>query len=503
MFLDLANLSAITIALPTIEKQFSVHVGDLQWVISAYALTFGAFLLLGGRGGDMFGHRNILIFGMSFFALFTLVSALSPNFIGLVIARAFQGIGAAFTVPSAQAYIALFFSEPKAKATALGYWAASGSVGFVVGLILGGVLTDFVGWRWIFWISLMISAVVIPSACLVLPPTDTKREAPSNQTNMEASNAEESGPTTTPGLYRISRSILNRLIRFDVLGIGLGLSGILLLNYALSTANSLGWGSGQILGTLIPAVLLLAFFGFQENRAAVSLLPSHLFRSLSFNLTLILAAISFAIRQGCTYFLTLQLQSYGASPVHTSVLFLPLGITALLFFPVSGKILGKIGARNMYILGHILALAGVLLFSFITPTTSYFAFTFPGMILYLLGIGCVYFTSNVLVVSAATKSDQGVAAAMFNVAVQVGGSVLGLAVLTAVAQGITKRYGDGVEKVGQVGYRAVYYSCAILCVVGFFISVFGIEVASKNPGARPSVQEVADAHEMVPVEEER
>ena len=216
-----------------------------------------------------------------------------------------------------------------------------------VGLILGGVLTDFVGWRWIFWISLMISAIVVPSACLVLPPTDTKREAPVTLTNTEESNTEESRTAEVSGLQKLSRSVLSRLIRFDVLGIGLGLSGIILLNYAFSTANSLGWGSGQILGTLIPAVVLLVLFGFQESYATVSLLPSHLFRSLSFNLTLALAAISFAIRQGCTYFLTLQLQSYGASPVHTSVLFLPLGVTALLFFPVSGRILGKIGARNM------------------------------------------------------------------------------------------------------------------------------------------------------------
>ena len=193
----------------------------------------------------------------------------------------------------------------------------------------------------------MISGIVVPSACLVLPPTDTKREAPVNQTNTGEYNTEESRTAETSGLQRLSRSILRRLIRFDVLGIGLGLSGILLLNYAFSTANSLGWGSGQILGTLIPAVVLLVLFGFQESYATISLLPSHLFRSLSFNLTLALAAISFAIRQGCTYFLTLQLQSYGASPVHTSILFLPLGITALLFFPVSGRILGKIGARNM------------------------------------------------------------------------------------------------------------------------------------------------------------
>jgi MFS family permease len=130
-FLDLLNLSAITIALPTLQKEFSVPTQDLQWVISAYALTFGAFLMLGGRGGDMFGHRPVLLFGLSFFALFTLVSALTSTFIGLVIARAFQGIGAAFTIPSAQAHIALYFRDAGGKAKALGIWGSSGSLGFM------------------------------------------------------------------------------------------------------------------------------------------------------------------------------------------------------------------------------------------------------------------------------------------------------------------------------------------------------------------------------------
>jgi MFS family permease len=131
VFLDLLNLSAITIALPSLQKEFHIPTSSLQWVISAYALTFGAFLMLGGRGGDMFGHRPVLLFGMSFFALFTMVSGLTPSFIGLVIARAFQGIGAAFTIPSAQAHVGLYFPDPKERAKALGIWGASGSLGFM------------------------------------------------------------------------------------------------------------------------------------------------------------------------------------------------------------------------------------------------------------------------------------------------------------------------------------------------------------------------------------
>ncbi|KAH6665535.1 major facilitator superfamily-domain-containing protein [Halenospora varia] len=443
VFLDLVNLSAITIALPTLQKEFGVKSGDLQWVISAYALTFGAFLMLGGRGGDMFGHRPILLFGMTFFALFTLVSALTPSFIGLIIARAFQGIGAAFTIPSAQAHIAIHFTEPSKKARAIGIWAASGSVGFIIGLILGGVLTSLLSWRWIFWISLIFSGVNIPLAFFLLPSEPRDRAT--------ASPSDETGATAPKPFFT---SFKERLFRFDIPGISLGLPGILVLTYALTSSNQTGWGSPTIISTLVVSVLLLVAFGLYESRASTAILPTHLFKSTSFNLTLVLAVITYAIRQACTYFLTVQLQSYGNSPIHTSVLFIPLGISALVFNTLSGRLIPVLGARVMLLTGWVLTLTGVLLFSFITPSTSYWAFAFPGMLLYIAGIGAVYITSNFLIISSASKSDQGAAAGVFNVALQVGGSVVGLAVLTALAQGECLL---GVCCVGGVGLAVSYW----------------------------------------------
>ncbi|KAM0803216.1 major facilitator superfamily domain-containing protein [Usnea florida] len=483
MFLDLANLSAVTIALPTIQKDLNVEVAELQWTISAYALTFGGFLLLGGRAGDIWGnaliHRNVLLFGMSLFALFTMVSALTPSFIGLTIARAFQGIGAAFTIPPAQAHIAIYFADPKKKVTALGYWGAAGSLGFIVGLILGGVLTDLLTWRWIFWISLILSGVVIPSAMLVLPYPEPKRQPrPEPSRNNEDSGDQQPFPKGVPILLR------ERMIRFDVLGIFLGIPGLLILNYALTSANTDGWGSGQIIGPLVAAVVLLTLFLLHERKATTPLLPSRLFHDLSFNLTLVLAVNTYAVRQACTYFLTIQLQAQGNSPIHTAVLLIPLGISALIFNSLAGRLVPKLGARVMFIVGWLLCIPGVVLFSFITPTTSYWRYTFPGMILYIAGLGWVYITANFVVVSSASKSDQGVVAAIFNVALQVGGSVLGLAVLTAVAQGIDKKYGirqpHAEGQLSEVGYQSVYYSCIILCGIGLFLSLFAIKVPDSS-----------------------
>ncbi|KAF3005605.1 hypothetical protein E8E13_001997 [Curvularia kusanoi] len=497
MFLDLANLSAITIALPTIQKDFDVNVSDLQWVISAYALTFGGFLLLGGRGGDIFGHRRVLLFGMVFFALFSLVCAVSPSFIGLVIARAFQGIGAAFTIPPAQAHIALHFTDPSMKAKALGIWGAAGSLGFIIGLILGGVLTAFLGWRWIFWISLIISGVVIPMAFVVLPRVPAPRAATPTTDN------DDMGDRAQVPKKGLAQSIHERLIRFDAVGISLGIPGILLLTYALTSANSQGWNDAKIIATLVVSVLLLAIFVLHERSASQAILAPHLFRNMSFNLTLILAVNTYAVRQACTYFLTVQLQSYGASAIHTSVLFIPLGISALIFNTLSGRLVPILGARFMFIIGWALSIPGIVLFSFITKDTLYWRYTFPGMILYIAGIGAVYITANFVVVSSASRSDQGAAAGVFNVALQVGGSVLGLAVLTAVAEGIEKTYGNPDLPRGElsdIGYRSVYYSCIILSGIGLLLSLFAIKVPDSMRGSiwKPKVntETATEAHSL-------
>ncbi|KAK2877849.1 hypothetical protein FQN49_001142 [Arthroderma sp. PD_2] len=480
IFLDLSNLSAITIALPTIQKELVTTDGDLQWVISAYSITFGGFLLLGGRGGDLFGHRNVLLFGMVFFAVFTMVCGLAPNFIGLVVARAFQGVGAAFTIPSAQAHIALCFPDPVKKARALGFWAVAAAVGFIVGLILGGVLTAFLGWRWIFWISLIISGVTILIAFFILPQPELSPRGIVPSHDVEGTEQHEPAPSN------LSRIIHKVAVRFDPLGVILSIAGILVLTYALTSANTIGWGAVSIVVPLVISTLLLVGFIFHERHHPNGIIPPYLFKSVSFNVTLVLAINTYAVRQACTYFLTVQLQSFGNSAIHTSVLFIPLGISAFIFTNLSGVFVPIFGARVMFILGWGVSIPGVLLFSFIDQDTSYWRYTFPGMILYIAGIGAVYVTANFIVVSAASKANQGVAAGVFNVALQVGGSVLGLAVVTAIAQGIQRKYGDPSSKqgvFGHIGYQSVYYSCAILCFIGLLLSVFAVEVPESMQGS--------------------
>lgn len=211
-----------------------------------------------------------------------------------------------------------------------------------VGLILGGVLTDLLSWRWIFWISLIFSGIVIPSAMLVLPYAQTKGQPrPDRDPNNEDSGDQPNSPKSVSTLLR------ERMVRFDVLGIFLGIPGLLILNYALTSANTDGWSSGQIIGPLVVAVVLLTLFLLHEGRATIPLMPSRLFHNLSFNLTLILAVNTYAVRQACTYFLTIQLQAQGNSPIHTAVLFIPLGISALVSNSLAGRLVPKLGPRVM------------------------------------------------------------------------------------------------------------------------------------------------------------
>lgn len=330
----------------------------------------------------------------------------------------------------------------------------------------------------------MLSGLVIPAAYFTLPLHENSSHKLSSS-RLHVQDGEDDQPRPA---QRSPKSIWEsskiQLIRFDVLGIFLGVPGLLLLTYALTSGNISGWGSPSIVSTLVVASILLVLFVYRECRASQALINPKLFNA-SFSLTLALAVVTYAVRQACAYFLTLQLQSYGNSPLHTSVLFLPMGVSALIANSIAGRLVPVLGARTMFILGWALCIPSMVLFSLITEETSYWRFTFPGMVLYIAGLGVVYITANFVVVSSASKNDQGAVAGVFNVFLQVGGSICGLAVLTAMADSIDHRFGThsgNHEMLSQVGYRSVYYSCLILSFVALLISLFCVRVPEAMRG---------------------
>lgn len=331
----------------------------------------------------------------------------------------------------------------------------------------------------------MLSGLVIPAAYLTLPLLESSSDK-LGPSRIDAEDGENGQPGPAQRSLKITwESSKIQLIRFDVLGICLGVPGLLLLTYALTSGNISGWGSPSIVSTLVVASILLIFFVYRECRASQALINPKLFDS-SFSLTLALAVVTNAVRQACAYFLTLQLQSYGNSPLHTSVLFLPMGVSVLIANSIAGRLVPVLGARIMFILGSALCIPSMVLFSLITEESSYWRFTFPGMILYIAGLGVVYTTANFVVVSSASKSDQGAVAAVFNVFLQVGGSICGLAVLTAMSNSIDRPFGThsgSPEMLSPVGYKSVYYSCLILSFVALLISLLCVRVPEAIRGS--------------------
>nr|POF14111.1 puromycin resistance protein pur8 [Quercus suber] len=424
-FVDIANLGMANIALPTIQDALGYDDGSLQWVLTAYSLMYGGFLMTGGRFGDIFGHRNVLLFGLSLFNVATLICALVDDKIGLLVGRALQGLAAAFSIPSAQSLVSLAFEDPQARVRAFAVWGACGSTGFV--LIVEGALEIV--------------------ALALLFTHNLPGEAP-----------------TRDGKWKLSQLP----IRIDLLGTVLSIPGLVLLVYGLTEGNIDGWSKANVIATIVVAVVLLFAFALVEVKFAPDpILPKYVWGDRTRILGCIIAALTYAVWQGCNYLLTLQLQSLGFSPLGTALRFLPLGITAMVVNFIIPFLLKPVGPRILLLVSWLLTIGGLVLFTRLESEHDYWRYCLPGMILYIAGVGTVYFVGNVSVVATATASTQGT---MF---LNVGGAVLGVAVLTVINDSVVSdQGGSGNIQAVLAGYRAGYYGAIAMAAIGFILSVF-------------------------------
>jgi len=394
------DATIVNVALPDISRSLSVRSNaDLQWVVTAYTLTFGGFLLLGGKLADRLGRRRIFMTGAGLFAFASLLGGISGNLGLLIAARALQGMGGALMSPAALSLLTVIYAEGKERNRALGIWSAITAGGAALGLILGGLLTEYGSWRWVLFVNVPVAGAAVLAARRFVP---------------------ESRDDNARG--------------FDVPGAVLVTAGLMALVFGLVKANSFGWGSGRTVGTLALAGALLAAFIVVQLRAATPLVPFRLFRSrtlLGADIgALFIGAGIFAM----FFFVILWMQVVnGYSPVKAGLVFLPMPLLIGVSAGISSQLLGRIGPRPLLTFGPLTAGLGMLTLGLrLEPHSSYVTVVLPSLALVALGMGAAFVALTSSAVAGVPHEDAGIASALLNAGQQVGGA-LGLAILTAVS----------------------------------------------------------------------
>lgn len=404
-FMVVLDVTIVNVALPDIRSGLGFSAEDLQWVISAYTLLFGGFLLLGGRAADLLGRRSVFIAGLALFGLASLAAGLAESSGQLIAARAVQGLGGAMLSPAALAILTVTFAQGRDRNIALGVWGALAGLGGTLGVVAGGVIVDSLGWEWVFFVN-----VPIIVALVVLTPLMVRESRASN---------EGSG--------------------FDVGGALLGTAGVLALVYGVIRAEPLGWGDPEVLGLFAAALVLLGAFAVVEDRVASPLIPLRLFRSRGLSTASLGLGLNGSSFLGMFFLTAIFLQGVrGDSALDAGLQFLPMGFAAVAGAGVASSLVTRLGTRSVFISGTLFSAVGLWLISGATADGAYASELLPGFLLFGAGISQVGVSNQIAAIADVRHRDAGAASGVVTAAFQVGGA-LGLAVITTLA---TSRQAD-------------------------------------------------------------
>ncbi|MEO7387703.1 MAG: DHA2 family efflux MFS transporter permease subunit [Gammaproteobacteria bacterium] len=429
------DTTIVTVALPSIQSDLQFSAGALTWVLNAYMLTFGGFLLLGGRLGDLHGSRRLFLIGLVVFTLASLVCGVAQSQAALIIARAVQGLGGAVVTAVALSLIMTLFPEQGERAKAMGIYGFVCAAGGSIGEVLGGMVTNVLGWNWIFLINLPIG-IAVYGLCVVLLPRDLPAE---------------------------SRP------RLDIAGSLTVTLGLMLAVYAVVGGNAAGWLSAETLGLLGAAVSLVAVFLWIESRIEQPLVPLRLFRRRNTVMANLLAVLWAAGMFGWFVIAALYLQLVlGYDPLHVGLAFLPAdGIMAIFSAGLSARMVMRYGIRVPAGLGLLLAAVGLALFARAPVAGTFPVDVLPGMLLLGLGAGMAFNPLLLAAMNDADPEESGLASGIVNTAFMMGGA-LGLAVIASLADARTRALLDaGGEALSALndGYRLAFGAGALLCAM--------------------------------------
>jgi EmrB/QacA subfamily drug resistance transporter len=435
-FMVVLDNTIVNVALPSIQRGLDFSPANLQWVVNGYTLIFGGFLMLGGRMADLLGRRRLFVAGVILFSTASLLNGLAQDSTWLIFGRGLQGLGAAMVSPAALSIIMTTFSDHKERTQALGVWSAIAAGGAAFGLLLGGILTSAISWRWNFFINVPVGVATVFMAYRYVPES--------------------------------TADLGHR--RFDAAGAATITGGLLVLVFGIVKAQSWGWGSGKTLAVLAAGVILLIGFYLVESRSAAPLIKLSIFkiRSISTsNLVMLLVASGmFAM----FYFASLYVQDVmGYSALKAGLAFFPVSLGIIIGAGVSQGLIPRIGVRNVAVVGLTLACAGLVVLTQVpTAHAHYVTDLLSGLLPMSIGMGLVFVPITLLATSGVSNDDSGLASGLFNSAQQVGGS-LGLAVLatlsTSHASSLVKS-GTGQVAATVSGYHVAFLGAAIMMAAG-------------------------------------
>ena len=437
------DATIVNIALPSAQRALHFTADNRQWVITAYALAFGSLLLLGGKLGDLFGRKWTLIGGLTGFAVASAIGGMAQSFGMLVAARALQGAFGAILAPSALGLLTVTFQGSPDRPKAFGIFSAIAAGGASVGLLLGGVLTQALSWRWSLYVNL---AIAVPTAILAFRLLQNERQ---------------------PHRPRI-----------DLPGTLLASGGLFGLVYGFSSAETSSWSSATTIVSLAASVLLLGGFLAVERRTDHPLLPLHIVwdraRGGAFATIALAGSAVFAVFLFLTYYLQ---QNLGYSPLKTGLAFLPMTVMIVLTATtVQTRILHRTGARPLVMAGMTLGISAMLVFTQLTPHAAYITHVLPGLLLTGVGMGCIFAPAFSTATLGVKNSDAGIASAMVNTSQQVGGSV-GTALLSTIFASAAASFASGHARTAGLasaasihGYTTAFEWAAALFAAGLLVA---------------------------------
>jgi EmrB/QacA subfamily drug resistance transporter len=450
-FMVVLDIAIVNVALPSIQVDLGFSQENLQWVISAYALVFGGFLLLGGRAADLLGRRRIFLAGVVVFALSSLLAGLAWSEASLIGARAFQGLGAAIITPAALSILSTTFVEGRERNIALGVWGAVGGFGAAAGVLLGGILTDALSWEWIFFVNVPVGVAAFVAAPLLLSES---RDAHAK--------------------------------RFDLPGAVLVTGGLSVLVYAITQAGQEGWLGAQTIAFFATALVLLAAFVAWEQRHPEPLMRFGLLRIRTVSGANVAGFIMGTALFSMFLMLTLYMQQVlGYSAMKTGVAYLAVAGTAIVWSAVAAQLVTRVGVKPVLVAGMTLLSAGLVYFTQVSVGGGYVTDLLPGFLLIGIGIGFSYVPISIAALAGVQSSEAGLASGLINTSQQIGGA-LGIAALSTIA---TSQSADSVASGSALpfalvdGFTAAFLAGVVVAGLGIVAALTLIRKDELEPAA--------------------